>query len=123
MTKKNNEKIYQDFINALMDQGKVLNRQEGSFQASVKIIPLGRSSERITILFQYVYQYDNHQMSFHVDDLLFDGEEYQQGIFPSAFYTATNKSIPPMIFKIDGLSLNITGTYFNKKFTAIITPL
>ena len=47
-----NNRVYQDFIDELMREGKVDNRQEGSFEAIVEIRPSGRYSPQVQYLLQ-----------------------------------------------------------------------
>ena len=118
-----NTQVYLRFIEDLLVTKRVGSRQDGTFQASIKIPSHDRYSPNCELNFTFIYSSENYRISVHVDSLLHDNETFVPGLFPSGFWTNENPDYKPMKFEQVGRSLRITGVYFGKDFEAIITPL
>ena len=96
MAQTQNDKVYSTFIDDLMSDGKVDDRVEGSFRASVELRPYGRFSPGCDIRFGYDHGIHTFRLSVHVDSFMKDGEKHQKGMFPSAFDTKEDTPWKPM---------------------------
>ena len=103
-----NERVYGEFIEGLMRERKVDHRIEGSFRASVELLPFNRFSPGCDIQFTYVHGIDTFRLTVHADNFLRDGEEHQQGMFPCQFDTKEDTSWKPMEFEPKGRALHVT---------------
>lgn len=123
MARSSNDTVYGDFIENLMENGKVDSRTEGRFRASVELRPFNRFAPTCDVQFSYVHGIDTFRLVVTADNFMRDGEEHKQGMFPCQFDTKEDTSWKPMKFEQKGRALHVTGAYFRKQFEAVITPL